>query len=96
MLMCIWEIYSVVMHYKYSFIERDLTLARVTSALSLQSIPGVATSQFELLSPSPSTGKICRFGIFMEIPPFACFELLKCTFIYANVYMGNLFSSFAL
>ena len=47
--------------------------------------------------PPPGTGKICRFGIFMEIPPFAYFELLNCTFIvYANVYMGNLFSSPAL
>ena len=30
--------------------------------------------------PPPGTGKICRFGNFMEIPPFAYFELLNCTF----------------
>ena len=31
-------------------------------------------------APPRGTGKICRFGNFMEIAPFAYFELLNCTF----------------
>ena len=83
---------------QYSFTEQ----APATPPLPPQSVPAAPPAPLPQSVPAapppppPGTGKICRFGIFMEIPPFACFELLNCTFIYANVYMGNLFSSHAL
>ena len=52
-----------------------LTLPPPTSPPPMSSPP---TSPLPM--PPPGTGKICRFGNFMEIPPFAYFELLNCTF----------------